>query len=142
MKNLKINDAVISYQSIDDRDILTLVDAVRAGLKYSFFDALTHNFPFSLNEWGNFLHLSPRSIQRYKKDKKAFDPIHSEKILQITLLYKKGEEVFESKEDFNTWLALENIALGGRKPKNLLDNAFGIQLLNDELTRIEHGVLV
>ncbi len=141
MRNLKANDAIVSYQSIDDRDILTLVDAVRAGLKYSFFDALTHSFPFSLNEWSDFLHLSPRSMQRYKKSKKAFDPIHSEKILQITLLYKKGEEVFGSKEDFNTWLELENIALGGRKPKNLLDNTFGIQLLKDELTRIEYGVL-
>lgn len=137
----KLNDVIINYSAIDDRDILTLVDAVRAGVKYSFFDTLTQNFPFSLNEWSHYLHLSPRSMQRYKKDKKAFDPIHSEKILEITLLYKKGEDVFGSKEAFNTWLELENVALGGRKPKNLLDNTFGIQLLKDELTRIEYGVL-
>ena len=42
-----------------------------------------------------------------------------------------GDEAY-----FHTWLVTQNIALGNITPKELLDNTFGIQLLNDELTRI------
>jgi uncharacterized protein (DUF2384 family) len=49
--------------------------------------------------------------------------------------------VFGDKERFNVWLNATNIALGNVKPKDLLDNTFGISLLKDELGRIEHGIL-
>ena len=80
-------------------------------------------------------------MQRYKKEKKSFDPIYSEKILEVTLLYNLGAEVFGNKDKFNTWLETKNLALGRIKPKGLLDNTFGIGLLKDELTRIEYGTL-
>jgi putative toxin-antitoxin system antitoxin component (TIGR02293 family) len=57
------------------------------------------------------------------------------------MLYYYGIEVFGGQERFNTWLTTKNTALGGIKPKDLLDSSFGIQMLKDELTRIEHGVL-
>ncbi|HMG69386.1 MAG TPA: MbcA/ParS/Xre antitoxin family protein [Chitinophagaceae bacterium] len=80
-------------------------------------------------------------MQRYKKEKKSFDPIHSEKNLEVTLLYNLGVEVFGNKDKFNTWLETKNLALGGMKPKELLDNTFDIGLLKDELVRIEYGIL-
>ncbi|NEN24917.1 DUF2384 domain-containing protein, partial [Cryomorpha ignava] len=39
------------------------------------------------------------------------------------------------------WLDSNIVALGGIKPKTLLDSSFGISILNQELIRIEHGVL-
>ena len=80
-------------------------------------------------------------MQRYKKERKSFDSNSSEKIIEIALLYKYGIEVFGNKEKFNTWLETKNVALGGIVPKELLDNTFGINLLKDELTRIEYGIL-
>jgi putative toxin-antitoxin system antitoxin component (TIGR02293 family) len=80
-------------------------------------------------------------MQRYKKEKATFGNIHSEKILQLTLLFKLGVEVFDTKEQFNVWLETDNVALGKIKPKELLDNSFGIDMIKDELLRIEHGVL-
>ncbi|GAA4299254.1 type II RES/Xre toxin-antitoxin system antitoxin [Nibribacter koreensis] len=134
-------DTTLSNSSVDDRDILLLVQTVRAGIKYPLFVKIASQSPFNLSEWSVFLHLSERTIQRYKKEKKTFDPIHSEKILEVTLLYKRGIEVFGSPENFNAWLEAKNVALGGITPKSLLDTTFGISLLKDELTRIEHGVL-
>lgn len=131
----------ITYSSVDDRDILQLISTIRQGIKYALFISLAEKSPFSLNEWSAFLHISERTMQRYKKEKKSFDPIYSEKILEVTLLYKFGSEVFGSNEKFNTWLETKNIMLGGAKPKDLLDNTFGISLVKDELTRIEYGVL-
>lgn len=136
-----ISSPRFNYGAIDDRDILFLIKAVRKGIKFNNFLLITEKSPFTLNEWSNFLHISERTMQRYKREKKSFDPIHSEKILEVTLLYKYGVEVFGNKEKFNAWLDTLNLALGGVKPKALLDNTFGISLLKDELTRIAYGVL-
>lgn len=131
----------LSYKQIDDRDVFMLIGTVREGVKYGLFQHIADRSPFSTTEWSNFLHLSERTFQRYKKDRRTFDPLHSEKILEITLVYNKGVEVFGDKANFDAWLSAKNVALGGIKPKELLDSSFGIGLLKDELTRIEHGVL-
>jgi putative toxin-antitoxin system antitoxin component (TIGR02293 family) len=57
------------------------------------------------------------------------------------MLYEYGIEVFGDRDNFNIWLNSRSIALGGRSPKELLDTKFGIDLVKDELGRIEHGVL-
>ena len=131
----------LSYKQIDDRDVFMLIGTVREGVKYGLFQHIADKSPFSTTEWSNFLHLSERTFQRYKKDRRTFDPLHSEKILEITLVYNKGVEVFGDKANFDAWLSAKSVALGGIKPKELLDSSFGIGLLKDELTRIEHGVL-
>ncbi|PVY42498.1 type II RES/Xre toxin-antitoxin system antitoxin [Pontibacter virosus] len=139
-KALKINGG-INFSLLDDRDVFMLITTVREGIKYTTFQNIANKIPFSLGEWSEFLHLSERTFQRYKKEQRKFDPLHSEKILEITLVYNKGVEVFGEKEDFDAWLEAKNVALGGIRPKELLDSTFGIGLLRDELTRIEHGVL-
>jgi putative toxin-antitoxin system antitoxin component (TIGR02293 family) len=136
-----IRDKKMSYDSIDKNDVIHLIETVREGISFSIFSGFVKKTPFSLAEWSSFLNMSERTMQRYQKEKKSFDSIYAEKILQITLLYKIGIEVFGNEEKFNTWLESQNLALGGRKPKELLDNTFGIGLLKDELTRIEHGIL-
>jgi|SRR5690554_1923905 len=118
-----------------------LMRVIRGGLEYDKFETIVSELPFSMEEWSSFLHLSERTIHRYRKDQKNFDALQSEKILQISLLYKRGVDVFGSKENFDLWLDFDNLALGNIKPKELLDNAFGIALLEEELTRIEHGIL-
>ncbi len=118
-----------------------LISASREGIPFRNFTKMTENSPFSLDDWSVFLHLSERTIQRYKKEDKRFDPIYSEKILEITMLYNRGSEVFGNNKKFDIWLNSKSIALGGIKPMDLLDSTFGIGMINNELTRIEHGVL-
>ncbi len=97
--------------------------------------------PFTSRDWSGFLHLSERSMQRYKKDGGIFGTVSSEKIVEITMLYKYGVSVFGEKQKFDSWLNIKNVALGGIKPKELLDTSFGIGLIKDELSNIEYGVL-
>jgi len=137
----EVNEAMISYQSTDDRDVFSLISAVRRGISYFFFRKLAGNSPFSMSEWTHYLHLSERTMQRYKKQEKQFDPLASERILELTMLYKYGMEVFGSKDKLSVWLSSSSVVLGGNTPKSFLDNSFGIQLVRDELGRIEQGVL-
>lgn len=141
MKTLELTEKTFSYNSVDDKDIFSIIKAIKKGIKFSVFTSIAQSSPFSLNEWSDFLNISERTMQRYKKEGKSFDSDSSEKIIEITLLYKYGIEVFGNKEKFNSWLETKNLALGGIIPKELLDNTFGINLLKDELTRIEYGVL-
>ncbi|MEM9674363.1 MAG: MbcA/ParS/Xre antitoxin family protein [Bacteroidota bacterium] len=140
-KTVSVTKESLSFSWLTDQAVGNIIATVREGVKFSLFQRIMKGSPFSLQEWSRFLHLSERSMQRYKAEKKRFDPIHSEKILEITFLYQRGLEVFGDSEKFNIWLNTESIALGGVSPKELMDTTFGINLLNDELTRIEHGVL-
>jgi len=131
----------VTYGATDDKDVLLLIDMVRKGIRYPAFSDIAHNSPFTINEWCRFLYISERTMQRYQREKKTFDAIHSERILQITMLIRYGAEVFGNNEKFSSWLEAVNVALGNIKPKELLDSSFGIGMLKDELSRIEQGIL-
>lgn len=136
-----VSEPQIQYGATDDNRVMLFINTVKHGVDYDLFTSIADKSPFNISEWCNFLHLSERTLQRYKKDNKSFDPIYSEKILELTMLYKLGIEVFGSKEHFSIWLNTNNVALGGIKPKSLLDTGFGMSLIKDELIKIQHGVL-
>lgn len=138
-----VEEAAVEYKrsgTLSTGNRTVLMKWVRGGIDYDKFQTMYEKYPFSLQEWSDFLHISERTLQRYKKDDKNFDSLQSEKIIQISLLYQRGVEVFGDQNNFNTWLESNNIALGNIQPKELLDNAFGIAFLEEELTRIEHGI--
>lgn len=138
---MEIFDPLVTYASVDDINAMSLIRIVRNGIGFAAFDKFANKIPFSSNEWSTYLHLSERTMQRYRNEKRTFDPLQSEKIIEIALFYNKGVEVFGSSEKFNSWIETDNLALGGVKPKTLLDNSFGISILRDELTAIEFGIL-
>lgn len=131
----------VTFQSLDNNDVFRLIESIRQGVDYNTFDKFSGRFPLNNTEWSRILKVSERTMQRYKKEKKRFDSLHSERLLLIMLLFKKGEEVFESTDNFIHWLNSENISLGGIKPIRMLDNSFGVNMVKNELIRIEHGVL-
>jgi len=131
----------ISLSTLDNRSVLSLIETSRNGVDLDTFDEIAEEFPFDLSDWSRILHVSVRTIQRYRKDKKRFDSIHTDRLLHIMILLNKGIEVFGNNENFISWLNSLNIALGSIKPIELLDNSFGINLVTNELIKIEHGVL-
>lgn len=134
-------DLIYSYKLADDKNVLAIIDAVRTGISFAEFDKITSKIPFSLAEWASYLQLSERTLQRTQKGKKSFQPVQSERIVELVMLYQFGVEVFGDQESFNIWLNSKSVALGGRTPKELLDTMFGVNMVKDELGRIEHGVL-
>lgn len=138
--NNRVEELIATYAA-DDQSRLAIIDFAKNGITFKTFTSIIKNFPFNLGEWSNYLHITERTIQRYKKENKTFNMMQSEMILEIAMLYRRGSEVFYSSENFNTWLEATSIALGGIRPKDLLESRFGLEMVNDELTRIEHGVL-
>jgi putative toxin-antitoxin system antitoxin component (TIGR02293 family) len=136
----EVSEPAVAYGRILESDILALIHKIRAGVSFALFEHIVRLSPFTIQDWSAFLHLSERSMQRYKKDQKNFDALQSEKIVEISRLYQRGINVFGNNQKFNLWLESPSVALGGYTPKSFLDSSIGIQLIQDELGRIEHGI--
>jgi len=130
-----------TFEVLDSVNVFQLIEKTREGIDFEMFDRITGQIPLGLSVWSKILNISERTIQRYRRDKKRFDPIHSERLLMVIMLFNKGKEVFGGLNDFMAWLNSKSVPLGGIKPVSLLDNIFGINMVRDELVKIEHGIL-
>lgn len=83
--------------------------------------------------------ISPKTLYLYRKSNKEMPIRFNEQILKLEELYKKGIELFEDSEGFNKWLKSESYGLGNVKPIDLFNSITGIDLIFEELVRIEFG---
>lgn len=87
------------------------------------------------------LNKSMKTFQNYKEKKTVLDTTTSEKLLKLFALYSKGAEIFGAIEAFSDWLSRPAYGIGNQRPQDLLDTVTGIDLITDELKRIEYGDL-
>ena len=83
------------------------------------------------------------SIRTFKKKpKSSLLSFHiSEKVLMLENLYQMGLDVFDSNESsFQDWLKSKILALDNHVPNDLLTSVLGIDVVKEELLRIEHSV--
>jgi len=117
-----------------------IIRLTRKGISKKQLQFLSKNLSLSLVELTKILPISVRTLQRYKSNQ-IFSPEVSDHILLIADLYTKGIKVFGDIEKFNLWLRNPNISLAGHMPLELLSSTFGLELIKDELGRIEYGVI-
>lgn len=132
----------LTYKSFLQDKMLIIV-AIRVGIPYSLFDLIQSHTPFSEKDWANFLDISTKSLQRYRNSPEYhFKSIHSEKIIELAEVTEVGLDVFGNMEKLKLWLKTPVYALGNFKPKDLLKDSYGKELVIAELNRINHGILV
>lgn len=125
------------YESIsNDNDFIKLI---RAGIPKHAMDNLMDISELSLLEMAAITHISDRTLRRYKPQQKLPQE-QSERMLELARLYTRGEQVLGTMAAFREWMDTALAQLGGKKPKEFLDTSIGINMLLDELGRIEHGV--
>jgi putative toxin-antitoxin system antitoxin component (TIGR02293 family) len=115
------------------------IDIIRNGLNRKALDRLMLLTGLSASEIASFIHVSDRTLRRYKPST-ILNPEQSERVLEIAHLYTRGEEVFGDMEAFKEWVDSELMALGNKKPKAFLDTSRGVLMVDAILGRIEHGV--
>ncbi|MCK8494064.1 DUF2384 domain-containing protein [Spirosoma sp. RP8] len=84
---------------------------------------------------------SLKTFQRYERENKKLNPQDSEKVLKIRALFQTGESVFGSAAAFRRWMDKPAYGLGNQVPFDLLHTSGGIDLIMDEVIRIEYGDL-
>lgn len=129
-----LNDGDSVYPSTER--MLRIIDASKKGVSAQQLKNLLHQIGLNMKELSEILPVSYSSLSK----KKSFSPEVSERIYALSILYRLGIDVFNDKEIFTQWLRKPNQAIGGSIPFELLGSNLGMDIVRDELLRIEHGL--
>ncbi|MFQ5855411.1 MAG: antitoxin Xre/MbcA/ParS toxin-binding domain-containing protein [Anaerolineae bacterium] len=121
------------------RGRMDLIELSRQGVTKDALMHLAKYLSFTLRQMAELLPVTERTIQRYAPQD-PFNSVVSEQILQIAEVAARGTEVFDDKDKFRDWMNHPNKALANRTPLSLLSSRFGVEMVLDELGRIEYGV--
>ena len=145
-KEKEVNSLIddVNLKSYDDffSNRMLLISIISIGISFKLFELMSDRTPYTESEWAGFLHISKKSLLRYKKNKKQFKPIQSERIIELAEVTHKGVDTFGSMGKFKNWLNTPNYALGNIKPMSLLKDSYGKEMIISQLVRIDHGILI
>jgi putative toxin-antitoxin system antitoxin component (TIGR02293 family) len=115
-------------------------EAVHAGLpRRALFRAMPGGMPVPrlLAVFG----ISVRTFMRLKSEPdKLLDAQQSGRVWQFAELFAKTEDVFRSEARAVEWMLAPAMALENRRPIDLLTTPVGMQLVDDVVDRMRHGV--
>lgn len=117
----------------------TYLKIIKGGLKSRSVNSFIEHSSLSKKQVSRMIHVSERTLQRSPPDK-VMDISSSERLIELTRLFFKGIEVFNDKGKFITWINRPNKSLDNQTPIELIETNMGIDLVIDELLKIEHGV--
>jgi putative toxin-antitoxin system antitoxin component (TIGR02293 family) len=140
-KNNLVEDAEVYYRAYNPmfNTNYNLVINARKGVDTKIFYDILVLSGLEKDRLANMFHLSLKTIMRYSQSNKNLDMTTSEQALKIVALFKKGNDVFGSLQIFRNWLAKPQFGLGRQVPFQLMETSLGIDLISDELSRIEYG---
>ena len=138
MTNAKV---LSKYKSSIIND-LSIVRSANRGVNSEVFNELAEITGINPNFLAEYIFgVSFRMVLRYQKENKNFNPRNSETALKLIKLFSKGIEIFGSMNSFMNWLNKEACTLGNQVPLRMLNTDIGIDLIEEELIRIEFGAL-
>ena len=117
-----------------------LRDRVRTGLPYQSLESIRERLNLSLPEAAIVLHVPLRTLARRRHGRKL-DADESDRLYRLARIAGQAVAVLGTEEKAATWLRRANRALNGEVPLGLLDTDLGARQIEDELGRIEHGVV-
>jgi putative toxin-antitoxin system antitoxin component (TIGR02293 family) len=122
-------------------DKMLVIDVIRRGVPYSYFNDIQGIAPFRSEDWSRLLNISSKTLLRYKQNNQKFKPLQSEKIIEMAEVTHAGLDVFGDMEKFRLWLDTPSFALGNSRPMDLLKDSYGKELILAELNNINYGIL-
>lgn len=87
----------------------------------------------------NWLNINSKTLRAYRKPESTSKDNVKEHLVLLIALYQHGIDVFDGKENFDSWLISENYYLDRKAPMDFLDTITGIKFIDDRLTAIEFG---
>jgi putative toxin-antitoxin system antitoxin component (TIGR02293 family) len=115
--------------------------AIKKGLAANAIGDLLEISGATQMDLAQILALTEPTLRKHSRVGKELSTGLSEHILQLFQLFDKGMDTFGSLEEFKIWLRHESIALSAQ-PLEVLDTITGINIVMDELIRIDNGITV
>ena len=134
-------EVLSKYKSAISSD-LSIVKNANAGISSTIFSELIEISGINKNFLAEeVFDVSLKTMLRYQKEGKKLTPRNSEIALKLLNLFDKGIEIFGSMDSFMVWLNKKAYGLGNEVPLTLMNTNTGIDLIEEELIRIEFGAL-
>ena len=134
-----VQEALAPYQSYFKSPIQKL-SAIKGGLSSSSLEDLLTISGSTRLDLAKNLDLTEPTLRKHLATVKGLSTSLSEHVLFLLELYDKGLDTFGNIKEFKNWLPQHNIGIDA-KPEDLLDSITGINLVMNELHRIDHGIL-
>ncbi|MGI4728642.1 MAG: type II RES/Xre toxin-antitoxin system antitoxin [Janthinobacterium lividum] len=138
-KNI-VKEALMVYQKLCVNPI-DLLSNSKKGLEAKAAINFINLSGFTPAEFQETFKTTVKTIQNYNRNELKLDAALSEKLLKSFILFEKGTAVFGSAGNFSSWLRQPAFGLGNQIPFEIMDTITGINLIDDELTRIAYGDL-
>ena len=120
-------------------NVAELRDAVRKGLPFSAFEAVSKHLEISPQHITAVLGIPPRTIAR-RKAAGYLTPQESDRLYRLARAISQAVEVLGTIDKARVWLKTPNRALGGDVPLELLDTDIGARQVEEVLLRINYGI--
>lgn len=114
---------------------------ISRGLSVDILVTLQARLQLSNLELSDLLMISPRTLDRRKKEK-TLPSDESERSYRIARLTDLARQIFGSTEDAAAWFKRPNYALDNQKPIDLVKTEPGARLVERTLGQIRHGITV
>ncbi len=138
-RSLELMDVVNVPPFNKVESVTDFINCIREGVPKKALDNLISVTGINAVEMAGIIRTSDRTLRRYSP-KQRLNAEQSERVIELAKVYSRGEEVFGNLDNFKEWMNSTVMALGNKKPKEFLDTSLGIEMLMDELGRIEHGI--
>lgn len=122
-------------------DLSKAASMVHSGLATEVLHTIQNRLGLSNLELSQLLMVSPRTIDRRKKEE-VLPADESERSYRIARLTDLAAEVTGSMEKASIWFKKPNYALGNKKPIELMKTEPGARLVERTLNQIRHGITV
>ena len=112
--------------------------AIREGFPQKVVTEVMHSADLTLKELALSLDLSPRSLQRRRREGKLAK-YESDRIYRLARLIALAKRYIGDDDKARRWLKRPNRSLGGRTPFDLIDTEPGARAVENILGRIAYG---
>lgn len=128
-----------SILRLQANSVVELRNAVRSGLPFSAFVALTKQLDISPQHFTAIFGIPLRTVAR-RKEARRLNPQESDRLYRVAWVASQAVEVLGSIEKARVWLKTPNRALGCERPLDLLDTEIGARQVEDVLLRLNYGI--
>lgn len=137
---MEVNEPQVIYSRYKSRiaDSTAIVFSAQKGVDASIFNDVVKLFGHN-DYMAEVIELTHKTIHKYQSNNIKFSPLKSELMLKLVALYHKGVATFGNRESFINWLSKPAYGIGNHIPLDLIKTSDGIDLITDELDRIQYG---
>ncbi len=126
------------FKDLDIANNHAIVFSARKGVKTKIFYDFAETIKMPEKNLAYIINLSARTISNYKIKRKNLEPLYSEHLLKIIALFKKGEALFGTIDEFNYWLN-KPFWDTKQKPIDWIITSGGVDLVMEEMDKLAQG---